>query len=95
MRGGARLLGGRARPVRELSKAAWETQNRRKERFMGKRTKSEKDPAMHRTTVQKRKDRSDGGSMSPSMRALILSFAGADSEGPWNPDAFSGSPATR
>ena len=62
---------------------------------MKKRTKSEKDPAMHTTAVHKRKDRDAGGSMSPTMRELILSFAAADSERTWDPDAFGGSPAIR
>ena len=54
--------------------------------------KNENDLAIYKTTDQGRDDRADGGTMSPSMRQLILSFGEADSERIWNPDAYSPRP---
>jgi hypothetical protein len=53
-----------------------------------KKRRKDRDQAMHGTTDGKRNDRDDGGSMSPSMRQLILSFVGTDSERVWDADAF-------
>jgi hypothetical protein len=36
----------------------------------------------------KRNDRGDTGSMSPSMRELILSFGEPDADRTWDPEAF-------
>jgi hypothetical protein len=49
--------------------------------------KNERDPATQGSTEETRNDRGDGA-MSPSIRQLILSFGVADSDPPWDADAF-------
>lgn len=54
-----------------------------------------KDLAVDGATDQGRDDQGDDNAMSPEIRQLIFSFAEVDSEGTWDPDAFTRRPLTR